>query len=93
MVAALDPSVTIEPERLAGLQQAAERYDWDTAVSYISDALLTQFAFAGTPVEVVAQTEQLIAAGADRVEFGTPHGLNPQIGLDLLGKKVLSALR
>ena len=93
VVAALDPSITIEPERLAGLQQAAQQYDWDTAVSYISDELLTQFAFAGTPHEIVAQTEQLIAAGADRIEFGTPHGLNPQIGLELLGKKVLSALR
>ena len=93
VVAQLDPSVSIEPERLAGLKQAAENYDWDTAVNYISDELLTQFAFAGTPSEIAEQCEQLIDAGANRIEFGTPHGLNSQIGLEILGKKVLSALR
>ncbi len=92
LVAQLDPSVSIEPDRLAGLQAAAETYDWDTAVSYISDELLAKFAFAGTPADIVAQTEKLIAAGANRIEFGTPHGRNPQIGLNLLGKKVLSEL-
>jgi 5,10-methylenetetrahydromethanopterin reductase len=31
----------------------------------------------------------LIEAGANRVEFGTPHGLNSPDGIRLLGEKVL----
>jgi len=59
----------------------------------ISDELLDQFAFAGTPDHVAEQTLRLFEAGATRVEFGTPHGLTVQTGIDLLGKQVLSAIR
>ena len=47
---------------------------------------LELFAFAGTPAEVVAQVEQLAAAGLKRVEFGDP------VGLDLLLAEVVPAL-
>ena len=39
------------------------------------DDLLERFAFAGTPAEVAAQAAALFDAGALRVDFGTPHGL------------------
>jgi 5,10-methylenetetrahydromethanopterin reductase len=45
------------------------------------------FTLAGTPAEVVAQVEELAAAGVGRVEFGDP------IGLDLLLGEVVPALR
>ncbi|MEM7117882.1 MAG: LLM class flavin-dependent oxidoreductase [Chloroflexota bacterium] len=86
IVASLDPTVTIEPDRLAGLKAAANSYDFDHGASFVSDELLSRFAFAGTPDDIIAQTEALFAAGASRVEFGTPHGLTTESGLTLLGK-------
>jgi 5,10-methylenetetrahydromethanopterin reductase len=50
-------------------------------------------ALAGTPDEVAEQAHALYAAGAARVEFGTPHGLDAREGLRLLGDAVLPALR
>ncbi len=35
-----------------------------------------RFAFAGTPAEVAAQAEEVLDAGALRVDFGTPHGID-----------------
>lgn len=93
VVAELDPTITIEPERLAGMQEAAARYDYEAAARFVSDELLARFAFAGSPDEVAAQALALAAAGADRVEFGTPHGLTPDSGLRLLGEKVLPAVK
>ena len=92
IVAQLDPTVSLEPERLARLQAAAGRYDFDAAAGLISDPLLARFAFAGTPQEVADQAQALFAAGVSRVEFGTPHGLTPEKGLRLLGKEVLPRL-
>jgi 5,10-methylenetetrahydromethanopterin reductase len=93
VVAALDKSITIEPERIAGIHRAMQEQNVDEAVRYISDELLDRFAFAGTPDQVAAQAAALFAAGADRVEFGTPHGLDPAAGLHLLGALVLPAVR
>ena len=93
VVAGLDPTVTIDPDLLAQLRTAAERYDYATAAALISDDLLRRFAFAGNPAEVTAQAAEIFAAGAARVEFGTPHGLTPANGLHLLGTVVLPRLR
>jgi 5,10-methylenetetrahydromethanopterin reductase len=93
VVAALDPTVTIEPDRLAGIRQAMKSYDVDQAISYISDDLLQKFAFAGTPDEIIEQSLKLFQAGADRIEWGTPHGLSPENGLALLGEIVLPNVR
>ena len=92
VVAGLDPSLTVDPELLAQIRAAAERYAFDEAAALISDDLLRRFAFAGTPDEVAQQAADLFAQGAARVEFGTPHGLTPQSGLRLLGERVLPAL-
>jgi 5,10-methylenetetrahydromethanopterin reductase len=35
----------------------------------------------------------LLEAGATRVEFGTPHGLTAARGIELLGRRVLPAVR
>jgi 5,10-methylenetetrahydromethanopterin reductase len=92
VVAELDPTVQIDPELLARLKDAAARYDFDAAGALIADDLLDRFAIAGAPDEVVAHVEALFAAGAARVEFGTPHGLTPDHGLRLLGEQVLPRL-
>jgi 5,10-methylenetetrahydromethanopterin reductase len=93
VVAGLDPTVTIEPDRLAGIRQAMQNHDLDRAITYISDELLQTFAFAGTPDELIEQSLNLFAAGAGRIEWGTPHGLSPETGLALLGEIVLPAVR
>ena len=89
VVADLDPTLTIEPQRLNGIREAMQRYDVEKAITYVSDELLTRFAFAGTPDEIIVQTLDLFEAGADRIEFGTPHGLSSENGLALLGEIVL----
>ena len=93
VVAELDPSVHIEPERLRGIRQAMVEYDVDKAITFISDDLLRKFAFAGTPDDIIAQALSLIEAGCERIEFGTPHGLDPAHGLALLGEMVLPQIR
>jgi 5,10-methylenetetrahydromethanopterin reductase len=89
VVAELDPSATIDPDRLNGIREAMKQYDVDKAITYISDDLLRKFAFAGTPDEIVVQALNVFEAGADRIEFGTPHGLSAENGLALLGEIVL----
>lgn len=92
VVAELDPSLNLDPELLARIKAAADRYAYDEAAALISDELLYRFAFAGTPDEVAEHAAAIFAQGAARVEFGTPHGLTPQEGLRLLGERVLPAL-
>lgn len=52
---------------------------------------LDHFAFAGTPEDIVSRVEAVFAAGATRVEFGTPLGPDPHAALRLLGERVLPA--
>lgn len=93
VVAPLDPTVTIDPELAARIDALVAAGDQSAAGRLIPDALLDRFAFAGTPAQVVAQCEAAFAAGATRIEFGTPHGLTPEGGIRLLGERVLPALR
>lgn len=93
VVAELDPTVQLEPELVARLQQHAARHEYDEAGGLISDNLLDRFAFSGNADDIVRQCEALFEAGVSRIEFGTPHGLRPAEGIRLLGEKVLPALR
>ena len=93
IIASLDQSLDIEPELLARIKEAADAYDFERAGSYISDDLLQRIAFGGTPDQVADQASALFEAGAQRIEFGTPHGLTTAEGLRLLGEHVLPALR
>ena len=56
----------------------------------ITDDLLDRFAFAGTPEQVARHVDEVFAAGAARVEFGAPFGVEPDAGLRLLGRHVLA---
>jgi 5,10-methylenetetrahydromethanopterin reductase len=93
VVAELGPGLEIDPELLAALRAATARYDFEAAARLISNDLLRLIAFAGTPTDVADQALDLFAAGVDRVEFGTPHGLTEKTGVRLLGERVLPALR
>ncbi len=93
VVAELDKTLEIDPAILNGVKAAAAIYDFEAAAGFISDELLTPFAMAGTPADVIAQCEAVFEAGAARIEFGTPHGLTASSGLELLGEHVLPALR
>lgn len=93
VVAALDPTVAIDPDLLARVTERVDAGDHAAAGSLIDDDLLDLFAFSGTPDQVAAQAQALIDAGVSRVEFGTPHGLDDAGGIELLGREVLPLLR
>jgi 5,10-methylenetetrahydromethanopterin reductase len=88
VIAALDPTLQ-DPEWLQRVAAADKRGDYDYISRQISDDILEKFAFAGNPADIIRQTEKLIAVGANRIEFGTPHGLVSAEGIKLLGEKVL----
>ena len=54
---------------------------------------LERFVFAGTPAEVIRHAERAFAAGASRIEFGTPTGLTTARGVELLAERVLPHFR
>jgi len=54
---------------------------------------LDRFVLAGTPDEVAAHAVALHEAGASRIEFGTPQGLETSHGVELLAERVLPLLR
>lgn len=93
VVAALDPTVAVDPGLLSGVSALVDAGDHLGAGALIDDDLLDLFAFAGTPDHVAAQAQALIDAGVARVEFGTPHGLDDAGGIELLGREVLPLLR
>ncbi len=66
---------------------------FEEAGRLIPDAVLDRFCFAGTPDDVAARAIALYEAGARRVEFGTPHGVTDERGVELLGSRVLPILR
>lgn len=82
VVARLDPTLE-DPEWLARLPPED-----------LPDELLDRFAFAGDPPAIIRQIERLFAAGAARVEFGTPHGVaDPCAAIALIGQRVLPYFR
>jgi len=94
VVAGLDPTMEIEPEFISRLGDFVNQSDWDSAASMISDDLLDKFAFSGNADDLIRQGNALFEAGAQRVEYGTPHGLKTSAdGLSILGKTVLPELR
>ena len=94
IVASLDPTIKLDVDFIAGIQKATSKYNFIEASKYIDDEILSLFAIAGTPEEIINQTLDLISAGVNRIEFGTPHGVSSEShGLNLLGKEVLPNIR
>ena len=92
VVAGLDPSAGVPAELIDAVAAELAAGDVDAAASLISDEVLDLFAFSGTPDRIAAQAQALHEAGARRVEFGTPHGLDERDGVELLAREVLPRL-
>jgi len=89
VVAPLDPTLD-DPDWLARLAHLAAHGEHAAIADLVTDAILERFAFAGDPDDIIRQVEEVVAAGATRVEFGTPHGADdPTTGIELLGTRVL----
>jgi 5,10-methylenetetrahydromethanopterin reductase len=85
-----DPTVMADfPEEVGIIKRAMAVGDIAEAVKYLPDELTRRFLFAGTPEDIIKQTEEAFAAGASRVEFGAPHGIDQLQGIHLLGEQVL----
>jgi 5,10-methylenetetrahydromethanopterin reductase len=93
VVGALDPTTELDPELLDRIAERVAAGDHEGAGALIPDHVFRRFAFAGTPAEVAAQAEAIFDAGALRVDFGTPHGLDERRGVELLCAEVLPRLR
>jgi 5,10-methylenetetrahydromethanopterin reductase len=92
VVGALDPTVAVEPELLARIRALVAVGDDGAAGALIGDELLDRFAFAGTPKQVAVHASAVLDAGALRVDFGTPHGIDEEHGVELLCREVLPQL-
>ncbi len=88
VVARLDASLKDEGW-LRRIAEPASRGDRAEVARLIPDKALGRLAFAGTPADIARQVEDLASAGVERVEFGTPHGLESLEGIRLLGERVL----
>ena len=93
IVAPLDPTAGFDPELLDSIQRLVTAHRIEDAGRLIPDQIIDQFAFAGTPSQIIQQCEAIFEAGASRIEFGTPHGIPTSRGLQLLGQTVLPALK
>ncbi len=93
VVARLDPDLQGGGDLPARVQERLDAGDAEGAGQLIPDRLLELLTLAGTPEQLVTHSARLLEAGADRIEFGTPHGLKESEGLRLLGEEVVPALR
>jgi 5,10-methylenetetrahydromethanopterin reductase len=93
VVAALDPTAGVPADLVSRVAELVDRGEHEAAGRLVPDDVLDLFAFSGTPEQVAGQAQALIDAGVGRVEFGTPHGLTDDRGVELLGSAVLPLLR
>lgn len=92
VVAPLDRSISVDPELLARISEHVRQRELEAASRLISDELLDLFAFSGSPADLIEQSARLYEAGVQRIEYGTPHGLDAGRGVRDLGEKVLPGL-
>jgi 5,10-methylenetetrahydromethanopterin reductase len=93
VVAELDPTESIDPRVVADIARFMDAGETDRAARLIDDDVLDRFAFSGDPKQVADHAQRLIDAGVGRVDFGTPHGLADDRGMELLVEQVIPRLR
>ncbi len=93
VVAELDTTSSLPPGLASEVQSLVAAGDDEAAGLLIPDDVLDRFAFSGTPEHVAVLAQRVLDAGADRIDFGTPHGLTDDEGVALLGTAVLPLLR
>lgn len=90
VVGPLDPTLSdAERAEIAAVEEAHDAGDTDAAIRRLSTETLRKFTCFGTPHDIIEQVERLEAAGAARVEFGTPHGPDKTAAIRQLGEQVL----
>lgn len=89
IVAPLDPTFQMEGDWLARLKQARQSEDWEAAAQLISDDILDHFVYSGNAADLIRILENAANQGIDRVDLGTPHGIDEAEGVRLLGEQVL----
>lgn len=89
VVAELDPTVEIPADLLDRVRSLVAAGDDAAAGRLVPDEVLDRFAFSGTPEQVAEQVEAVVAAGASRVELGTPHGIDERRGVELICERVM----
>ena len=93
IVSRLDPTLHIDPELMARVQAKVNIGDHDAAARLIPDDILDRFIFAGSPADIIEHCLRLYDAGAQRIELGTPHGVQQAaVGIKLVGEQVIPAL-
>ncbi len=93
VVGELDPTTDIDPDVLAAVRRGLAADDPERAGRAIPDGTLDRFAFAGTPEDVAAHVGAIAAAGAARVELGTPQGVTTERGVALIVDRVIPLLQ
>jgi 5,10-methylenetetrahydromethanopterin reductase len=93
VIAALDPTVQLPEDLLPAIRARLSDGDDEGAGRLVPRDVLDLFAFSGTPDDIAGQALRLVGAGVDRIEFGTPHGIDSAEGIRLLGRDVLPQLR
>jgi len=89
VVADLDPTIEVPADLVEFVRAKVADGDDAQAGQAITNDVLDRFAFSGTPEQVAAQVDEILGAGASRVELGTPHGLTTQRGIDLICTRVI----
>lgn len=89
VVARLDPTIDVDEELMIEMRRLLDVGEDQRAGALIPERILDKFAFAGTPAEVAQRAARIIDAGAHRVEFDTPFGLDTDMGLRLLTTEVV----
>jgi len=92
VVAGLDPTVTLPDDLLPAIRARLADGDEEGAGRLVPRDVLDLFSFSGTPDDIAAHAHRLVEAGVDRIEFGTPHGIDSAEGIALLGREVLPQL-
>jgi 5,10-methylenetetrahydromethanopterin reductase len=92
VVMRLDPTITIDSELVDRIRSGVLQGDLSLASKLVSDEVLDLFVFSGNPEDIADQANRAYDNGVTRIEFGTPHGIDPAKGIKLLGSKVLPRL-
>jgi 5,10-methylenetetrahydromethanopterin reductase len=88
VVGPLDPAGGVDQELLSRLAVLMAAGRADDAAALIPDAIVDRFSFAGTASAVAAHVRDVLDAGAQRVEFGPPYGLDERSGVRALAERV-----
>jgi 5,10-methylenetetrahydromethanopterin reductase len=93
VVAELDPTADVDRGLLDRVRSLVGSGEHEAAGQLIPADVLDRFAFSGTPENVAELVNAAFAAGAARVELGTPHGLTDESGVALIGRRVVPLVR